>query len=273
MPKARNIAGTWCLAICALLFSACPSHADTRPDEPPRLRLFVPAYIYLGPKGMAEWEEIFTASSRVPLVAVVNTPSSGPGNEPDATFAKLFQRAGKSSAVLIGYVDTSYARRPIQDVKNDVDKWVRFYPGIRGILLDQQAAGKEQVAYYKELYQYIRGTCGLKLVVANPGTICDETYFSKQTSDVICLHEGDKPVESNFFPDWTIGHPLTDVLVLQYGVKTKEEMLAWIDLAVRKKFGYIYITDRDGGNPWDHLPTYWKQEVDAVQKVNAPATK
>jgi hypothetical protein len=270
MRTRKSKSDFWWWMMGTLLFSVCPLPAQNSPDASPHLRLLVPAYIYLDEKGAAEWEKIFSASRRVPIVAIVN-PSNGPGNERLANYTKLFQKAEAANASLIGYVSTSYARRPLQDVERDVDRWIRFYPGIKGIFLDEQASGKEQVDYYKELYHYIRGTCDLHLVVTNPGTLCDENYFSNQASDVICLHEDDKAVANDFFPDWTARYPRTDVLVLPYGVKHQDEMEGWVKRAIQKKFGYIYVTDRDGDDPWDHLPAYWDMEVAAVQKVNDAA--
>jgi hypothetical protein len=240
----------------------------------PRLRILIPAYIYLDAKGEAEWEEIFAASSRVPIVAILNA-ANGPGKAPEASYAKLLEKAQTCRVNMIGYVDTTYAKRSLQDVKDDVDRWIRFYPGIQGIFLDQQASGREQVDYYKKLYIYIRETRGLKLVVSNPGTLCDEIYFRQKTADVICLHEGNEKIDRDFFPKWTSQYPATNVFVTQYGVKTENEMLAWVDLVAQKNFGYIYITDRDGDNPWDSLPSYWQREVETVRTVNTqiPAKK
>ena len=38
---------------------------------------------------------------------------------------------------------------------------------------------------------------------------------------------------------------------------------------VRRRLGNLYVTDARGPNPWDRLPPYWGDEVEAVQRVNA----
>jgi hypothetical protein len=38
---------------------------------------------------------------------------------------------------------------------------------------------------------------------------------------------------------------------------------------VAKRVGYCYITDGKEPNPWNRLPRYWEEEVEAVQQVNA----
>ena len=80
-----------------------------------------------------------------------------------------------------------------------------------------------------------------------------------------------KPLGERLFPHWTAQYPRTGVLVLPYGVKRQDEMEGWVNRAMQKKFGYIYVTDRDGDDPWEHLPAYWDMEVAAVEKVNATA--
>ena len=39
--------------------------------------------------------------------------------------------------------------------------------------------------------------------------------------------------------------------------------------AKSKRIGYIYLTDREGGNPWDGLPKYWDSEVREVRELDA----
>lgn len=63
-------------------------------------------------------------------------------------------------------------------------------------------------------------------------------------------------------------HPSGDILLLPHNVGSPELMATWIALAAERKFRYIYVTDDTGSNPWDRLPAYWDEEVDAVQKVN-----
>ncbi len=188
------------------------------------MSILVPAYFYPEGKGLAYWESLFAASISVPVVAIVN-PANGPGSNVDANYVRIFELAKQSRATLIGYVHSSYAKRPLAEVKKDVDGWLRLYPDIQGIFIDEQASASGQVDYYAELYHYIRTTKGLQLVVANPGTGCAEEYFSTATADIICLDEGPKKVADSIQPDWTGHYPRTCVLNLKYGIKSGEELL------------------------------------------------
>jgi hypothetical protein len=63
-------------------------------------------------------------------------------------------------------------------------------------------------------------------------------------------------------------HPPVDAILLPHGVGRPEEMRARIALAAGKEYRYIYVTDDTGSNPWDRLPEYWNEEVEAVRVVN-----
>ena len=116
----------------------------TASDPPPKMRLLVPAYFYPAGKGDKEWERLLAAPQEAGVVAIVN-PASGPGRRVDANYTNVLKQAKKSKVTLIGYVSTSYGKRKTEEVKADVDQWVRFYPGIQGIFFDEQASGTEQL--------------------------------------------------------------------------------------------------------------------------------
>ena len=180
--------------------------------------------------------------------------------------------AAEYPITLVGYVYTSYGQRPLQQVKSEIDRWIDFYPGLQGIFLDEQASDREKTGYYRQLYQYVRTTLDLSLVVSNPGTICAEVYFTEPVADIICLYEGPKTVDAVSFPIWIDRYPDVEVALLPYEVDTIQSILGWLDLATKKRFTRFYATDDRRNNPWDRLPSYWEQLVDATQKVNIEIT-
>jgi hypothetical protein len=230
--------------------------------EPPAPRLLVPAYFYPAEDGWKSWERVLDAAGRVPVVAVVN-PASGPGDRADPNYQRLFERARRSEATLIGYVSTRFGKRPPAEVKADVDRWVRLYPGVGGIFFDEQAGGAEAVGYQAALYDHVRKGRRLPLVIANPGTVCAEAFFARPALDAACLFEGAKGADAYRFPDWAAWHA-GRVAVLSYKVGTAEAMRGCVREAARQQFGYLYVTDAGGANPWDRLPSYWDEEVAAV---------
>ena len=127
----------------SLLVAFAPANGIASAADPaPKMRLLVPAYFYPAGKGEKEWERLLAAPEEAGVVAIVN-PASGPGRRVDANYTKVLEQAKKSKVTLIGYVSTSYGKRKTEEVKGDVDQWVRFYPGIQGIFFDEQASGTE----------------------------------------------------------------------------------------------------------------------------------
>jgi len=185
---------------------------------------------------------------------------------------KVTALAAEYPITLVGYVYTSYGQRPLQQVKSEIDRWIDFYPGLQGIFLDEQASDREKTGYYRQLYQYVRTTLDLSLVVSNPGTICAEVYFTEPVADIICLYEGPKTVDAVSFPIWIDRYPDVEVALLPYEVDTIQSILGWLDLATKKRFTRFYATDDRRNNPWDRLPSYWEQLVDATQRVNIEIT-
>lgn len=168
---------------------------------------------------------------------------------------------------LIGYVTTSYGKRSVQEVKADVDRWISFYPDIQGIFFDEQASGEDRVAYLAELYNYVRRDRKLKLVISNPGTVCSERYFTQPAFDLACVFEGPRTAKSLDLPQW-LGRYMADrVVVLPYRVRSAAEMKVTLREALERKIGMIYVTDADGANPWNRLPSYWDDEVAALREM------
>ena len=228
----------------------------------PPLKLLVPAYFYPAGDGLKDWERMLAASAQVPVVAVVN-PASGPGKMADPNYTMILRKAKITKTTLLGYVTTSYCKRPVKDVQADVDQWLRLYPGVHGIFFDEQASGAAHVAYQANLHRYVHAN-KLKLVVTNPGTVCAEEFFAKKAVDASCLFEGPKPFTDAPFPDWAGKYP-GSVAALSYKVPSADVMRQCLRFARAQRLAYVYVTDADGANPWNRLPSYWDAEVVAAR--------
>lgn len=237
----------------------------TAPAVP--LRFLVPAYFDpRGAAGLKHWDRLIATAHLAPVVAIAN-PASGPGAEADATYVKTLARARQAGIRLVGYVTTSYAKRPLEEVKADVDRWIRFYPMIEGIFFDEQASGPEHVDYQTALYAYVRKERKLGLSVTNPGTACDEKYLSHPAADAACIFEhhtgwaGYKP------PPWSEKYGRERFAVLPYNIPP-EELQAVAREALERRSGWLYVTDAAGENPWNRLPTYWEEEVAYIHELS-----
>jgi serine/threonine protein kinase len=240
-----------------------PAGADT----PPRLRLLVPAYFYPAGEGLKHWDRLLEAPDPTSVVVIAN-PDSGPGKVTDPNFVRVIERARQKGFMVIGYVSTVYAKRPIEEVKADIDRWVLFYPGVRGMFFDEQASAAEPISYYEAVYRHARKERRLDLVINNPGTICAEEYLARPAADVECLVESGKEFGSYHPPPWATGYPALRFAGTLFGNDDVTKMKQYVLEMVAKRVGYCYITDGKEPNPWNRLPRYWEAEVEVVQQVN-----
>jgi len=243
-----------------------------RGARPPQLSLWVPAYYYPNGPGLREWDRLIAAAKLVPIVAIVN-PASGPGDHVDPNIAAVITRARKSGVAVVAYIATEYTRKPLAAVKGEVDTYLRFYPDIQGIHFDEQSSDAKGVDYYAELYRYVRKRIPDATVLTNPGTSCAPEYVARPVSDVVCLFERDRALEEFLPPAWASRFPASRFCVQAYHVDTEAQMKQALRRAVQLRVGYVYITDDQGPNPYDRLPSYWDAEVEAVQRANQPTTR
>lgn len=232
-----------------------------------RLRLLVPAYFYPGGKGLREWDKLLASPARSDIVAIVN-PASGAGRTADPNYTAILGRIARAGVTPIGYITTSYAKRPLPEVKADVDRWLRLYPGIRGIFFDEQASDEAHVNYQADLYRYVRKEKALKLVVTNPGTVCAQGYLTRPAADAVCLFEGPWASGCLDFPSWTARLAPGRTAALPYKVSSSSRMRACLSAAVAHRVGYLYMTDAEGANPWERLPSAFDDEAAAVNEWN-----
>jgi hypothetical protein len=240
------------------------------PTQPPRVRLWVPAYFYPAGEGLKDWDRLIAAASRAPIVVIVD-PDNGPGKLADPNYVAVLDRARRACATLVGYVSTHYTQHSLAQAKADVDRWVRLYPQIQGIHADEQSSDAAHVGYYADLYDNARKKIPHALVLTNPGTTCAPEYLVRPAADAVCLYERDKGFPEFHMPDWTRRYPPDRFAVVVYRVADAGTMRAYLRQAVRQGIGKVYFTDAGGNNPYDRLPSYWDEEVLTVQRLNREA--
>lgn len=229
-----------------------------------RAKLLVPAYFYPSGGGLKYWKQLMSAAGKVPVIAIAN-PASGPGTRVDPNYTTVIRDAIAAKVQVIGYVSTSYAKRPIADVMADVDQWVAFYPSIQGIFFDEQTSSADQMEYYLALKRHTLTKIPKAFVVTNPGTECAEEYFAQNVADTICIIEKGAGLDSYSPPAWASKYPASRFYGLAYGIKKAGGMQASMKAAAKKQLGYVFVTDDVLDNPWDTLPGYWEAEVKAVK--------
>ncbi|BAY26799.1 VCBS repeat-containing protein [Calothrix sp. NIES-2100] len=189
------------------------------------------------------------------------------GSTPNSDYIKGLADLRAAGVAIAGYVWTDYGKRDIEEVKADIDLYQDYY-NVNSIFFDEAASNASQVNYYKELHDYVIKTSKLNKVILNHGTKPDTGYLSKLPNANLVIFESNTGWSEATNPP--SGYNSNRFSSLMYSVADPAVMKNYIDLAVNRNVGYVYVTD-DGadGNPWDRLPTYWQQEIDYIDSLPA----
>jgi Spherulation-specific family 4 len=187
--------------------------------RPVAMRLWVPAYYYPFGAGLREWNRLIASAKAVPIVAIVN-PASGPGDRVDTNFAAIIPRARRAGVTVVGYIGTQYTRKPLEQVKREIETFLSFYPDIQGFHFDEQSSEARGVDYYAELYRYAHRRIPDALVLTNPGTSCDAGYAARPASDVISLFEREQGFGEFRPPAWASRFPGSRFCIQAHNVAT-----------------------------------------------------
>ncbi|MFT4242913.1 MAG: spherulation-specific family 4 protein [Acidovorax sp.] len=250
---------------------------------PSALQVLLPAYFYPTGSGATAWAAMIAGAAAYPgarITAILN-PSNGPSSSADSIIASTASSFVNAGGQLVGYVKTGWGQRSASTVKNEIDAYFSYYPGlIRGIFLDQMAATSTELAFYEDVYQYIKAKDSSLLVIGNPGAIPVADYA--QATDVLATFEGKGSTYASYDPrtlatDWVYTQSNAKQGALIHNVADCAAMQTALQAAAsaRNQAGWVYMTDREYepstgvGNPWGGLPTYWTALLDAVQRTNA----
>ncbi len=291
----------WCIALC-LLWTI--SLAGTNPVIPVGVKpsLLVPLYVYPHGWGTNEYKRLIDLQKRHPklrIIAILNVDFDSRDWKTDPSYSKRMQNIAQDldavGIVVIGYASSSYSRRPFQgdpkgsgfgsDFKTNVDRWIKYFPRIRGIFVDemcysatlyeglehpclavreskalQVSSGthsyKDILSYYRNLYSYIRQTKGLEVAITNPGHPVTANFFDGSVADAIVIYEGS---EAHFDPTiYPFGSnpSMTGILLYNDPPPFALDKLK----AIVGKVSLVYITDtmyiNNVLNPWSALPRY-----------------
>jgi hypothetical protein len=223
----------------------------------------VPAYFYPG----AAWTRAID-SRPVPSVMILDITSTGAGSAADHAYQEAVRRAQAAGITVLGYATTGYARRPAAAVERDVRHYRAWYH-VTGIFLDQAAAGRREIPYYRALTGYIRGPDPGAPVMLNPGTYPSRRYMSLGV--VVLAFEGSYARYARLrVPRWVGRYPAARFAHVVYGTPGPR-LAAVLRLARRRHAGYVYVTNLAGRNPYRSLPRYWAAEdADAAGMCQGP---
>ncbi len=242
----------WAILALLLMVAAGPTWAQPQ-------RMAIPSYF--GPGAL--WTEIGAAAPRVGL-AVIN-PSSGPGETLRADYVAQVEATRARGVTVLGYVHTSYGKRPLAEIRSEIDRFNRWYK-VDGIFFDEVTNDDAGLPYYLHCRAAARAGRPKAVVVINPGTPVTEGYMA--AADVVLTFESDygaylKRVTD---PAWVARYPARRFWHLVYAAPDTAAMHRAVLLSKKRNAGWVYVTPDTLPNPWDTLPggPYWSGELDAL---------
>ncbi len=223
-----------------------PAHG-TPPADP---RLLIPAYFHPAAHP-GDWALLAERAEGARLVIL--NPASGPGSRPDDTWLPPLDRLRAAGVGVVGYVNSSYGRRPPREAMAELSRYLDWYQ-VTGVLFDQVAVAAGLVSYYAALARDAR-SLGARVVVFNHGANPPEAYADH--ADVLGTFEGPwSAYRHAAVPRWAGSRPADQFYHVVHSVPRQHFGDAY-RLAARRQAGWAYVTDRTGANPYDQLPAGW----------------
>src|SRR5579884_3542205 len=230
-----------------------------------RTGLLVPMYVYPADihKNHAynRLLDLKRSYETVPLWVILN-PASGPGKQVDDNYIKAIDRLVGAGCVVLGYVTTSYGKRPAADVQGDINRWLTMYPRIQGIFFDEMIyEDSDAGARYQAALNQFAHDAGCWPTVANPGADTPGRYFAAGAADVIVIHEGgswpkEERLKGDYFGGYADYPPSTRAILIYSQPNIDRDALDMM----RKYARWIYVTEAEyrqgdpkASNPWDRL--------------------
>jgi hypothetical protein len=226
--------------------------------------LIVPLYGQYGlPSG--EWDQLIQAKAaypQIPIVAIVNA-ANGSGNAKDDGYAAAIRKVQAAHILVIGYVYTSLAQKPLADVRQDVANYKAWY-GVDGIYFDQMSEVAGNESYYANATQYAK-SLGMVMTVGNPGTYIALSYVG--TVDTLVIYERPQLPTLAYLASWLkSGDARSNFAFIAFGVPDFNQTYA---KAAAASVGFMFMTDAKN---YFVMPSYLSKELALLQSQLGPTS-
>src|SRR2546426_11042917 len=223
----------------------------------------IPLYTYPTDGSWAATLQARNAHPNVPIIAVIN-PNNGPGGSSDPNYVqgvKNFQSAG---VIVLGYVATGYASHAMSNLDAQINSYWNLYR-VDGIFFDEMANNQGNENYYSTLNTYVK-SLGMTMTMGNPGTSVPNSYIG--TLDSLCIFEQGGLPTLSYLSSYS-GHLKSNFAYIGLSVSSLNTSY---EASSSNYVQWIYITDAGGGNPYNVLPSYFMNEVAALDAGGQTST-
>lgn len=218
------------------------------------IQALVPLYIYPGRTGLPSWRTVANFNKIVQVTAIIN-PASGPGGPPNADYLAGMSLLRTSGVRLAGYVHTNYGNRSLSSVKADLATYHQYF-NLAAFFIDTVNNTASTLAYYTELYSYIKSLNPAYQVILNPGTTIDESYLTAPAGDLVIVSEDYYSRWLSYrTPAYAGGYPAAQLGAIIHSTNSTTRLKNAVQLARQRNMGWFYATSFTMPDPWKRLPT------------------
>lgn len=241
--------------------------------------------------GPAMWSAIQSlAQSHPQQLAVIVNPASGPGASPiDPNFVNASGTGPAvallgTSAIVIGYISTSYGNRDIDAVRTEISRYYSsaYWRGLPlrldGIFFDEMSPDLGNVGYYQALGNHVRQIDASALLIGNPGqpfvsNPSGQSVFSAadfgSVFDVLVVSEGNETSVSTHYtaPPWLGAAGAAQLGFIAHSSASPVRHRIAMSRMLARDGRWLYVTDDVLPNPFDRLPGYWSTQVPLLQEL------
>lgn len=249
------------VAALALGWLSLPRGGEVKPVKVEcKAGLLIPLYAY--PLPTRELLRLREEYPLLPMILIIN-PSNGPGGKLDAArYAGAVEELREANITVVGYVYTSYTRRPLEEVERDVEKYASWYQ-LDGMFVDEVTCddNESHIEYYRSLAKHAE-SLGLELVIGNPGTWPAARYF--EVFDVVVIWENPRYPSPDELARYKSYRDAAAVLVYGQDALDSQALRRLIECVK-----WVYVTHDDGENPWDALSIHLRSMAKEVAEASA----
>eukprot|EP00752_Nemacystus_decipiens_P003608 g3325.t2 len=239
-------------------------------------------------------------NSTVSFSVVIN-PNSGPGDLPEEVYTAGMNDLINAGVEVLCYVPTGFGSTDVSNVTADIDTYEWFYPSLCGGYFFDEGPGTENNTWkYTDYYSHAQAVSGPdSTVVVNPGirphdslynigdryalenpNMGGQVVITSFENNFEVFYDGSQQLASSevlFPPRYLHDRYMHSILVYAAYFATLEDFLDFTVFQLYcANWGYVFFTDDilgDDGNPWDELPSYFPELLDAVGKAPGGAAE
>jgi hypothetical protein len=228
--------------------------------------LIVPLYEYPTDSAWPGLIQAKHAYPSVPVIAIADPTSSGPGSSSDPNFASGIADLQAAGITVIGYIGTNYG----SESTATVEKWVNDYQTwyhVNGIFFDEMSNAQSDGSYYTTVSSYAH-SLGLLVDWGNPGASVPSSFIGT-VNLVINIYENPGYPSASSIQSAAMGYARTNFGMMAYGVGAPTQSYFQ---SVIPYVSYIYFTDQSGSNPYNALPSFLDTEMSQLSSVDGSTT-